>query len=198
MRATSWISGHGSERHASSMAKPPKPARSSALATEVGFNDPLIRLDGARRPFRDLLAVVENEHGLAEAHDHLHVVLDEQHGLARVAQPAHRLQQIVEERAVDAGRRLVEQDQRGIGHEHTHELDELLLTVGEVTRVLAGQPAQPHELQQLAAVALRLGLRAGPAAEALPYPPDPEHGRQRSAPGRFAYRRSPSRVPTTS
>src|SRR5205807_5160905 len=160
MRATSWISGHGSERHASSMAKPPKPARSSALATEVGFNDPLIRLDGARRPFRDLLAVVENEHGLAEAHDHLHVVLDEQHGLARVAQPAHRLQQIVEERAVDAGRRLVEQDQRGIGHEHTHELDELLLTVGEVTRVLAGQPAQSHELQQLAAVALRLGVRA--------------------------------------
>src|SRR6267378_3889426 len=151
MRATSWISGHGSERHASSTAKPPKPARSSALATEVGFNDPLVRLDGARRPFRDLLTVVENEHGLAEAHDHLHVVLDEQHGLARVAQPAHRLQQIVEERAVDAGGRLVEQDQRGIGHEHAYELDELLLAVGEVARVLSGQ---------LAAPALRLRVRA--------------------------------------
>src|SRR5437762_8403823 len=90
MRATSWISGHGSERHASSTAKPPKPARSSALATEVGFNDPLVRLDDTRQPFRDLLAVIENEHGLAETHDHLHVVLDEQHGLARVAQAAHR------------------------------------------------------------------------------------------------------------
>src|SRR5207237_2541394 len=62
--------------------------------------------------------------------------------------------------AVDAGRRLVEQDQRGIGHQHTHELDELLLTVGEVTRVLPGQSAEPHQLQQLAAVALRLGVRA--------------------------------------
>src|SRR6267143_2092864 len=160
MRATSWISGHGSERHASSTARPPKPARSSALATEIGFNDPLVRLDGARRPFRDLLTVVEDEHGLAEAHDHLHVVLDEQHDLARVAQPAHRVQQIVEERAVDAGGRLVEQDQRGIGHEHAYELDELLLAVGEVARVLSGQLAEPHELQQLAAPALRLRVRA--------------------------------------
>src|SRR6267143_2166967 len=160
MRATSWISGHGSERHASSTARPPKPASSSALATEVGFNDSLVRLDGAWRPFRDLLAVVENEHGLAEAHDHLHVVLDEEHGLARVAQPAHRLQEVVEERAVDAGRRLVEEDQRGIRHEHPHELDELLLAVGEVARVLAGQVAEPHEPEQLAPATLRLRVRA--------------------------------------
>src|SRR5260370_8629286 len=90
MRATSWISGHGSERQARSTPKPPKPARSSALATEVGFNDPLVRLDGARRPFRDLLAVVENEHGLAEAHDPLHVVLDEQHGLPPAPHPPPR------------------------------------------------------------------------------------------------------------
>src|SRR5438477_405734 len=131
MRATSWISGHGSERHASSTATPPKPARSSALATEVGFNDPLVRLDDARQPFRDLLAVVENEHGLAEAHDHLHVVLDEQHGLARVAQPAHRLQPLdpgdaVEERrlaravgadeAVDARRLQRQRDVVDGGH----------------------------------------------------------------------------------
>jgi len=74
--------------------------------------------------------------------------------------PAHRLQQIVEERTIDAGRRLVEQDQCGIGHEHTHELDELLLAVGEVARVLPGQPAKTHELQQFAAAALRLGVRA--------------------------------------
>src|SRR6266446_9261869 len=104
MRATSWISGHGSERHASSTARPPKPARSSALATEVGFNDPLVRLDGARRPFRDLLAVVEDEHGLAEAHDHLHVVLDEEDCLAAIALGAHGVEQLVEQGAVDAGR----------------------------------------------------------------------------------------------
>src|SRR2546421_1818120 len=160
MSATSWISGHGSERHASSAANAPKPARRSALATEVGLNDPRVGLDGARRPFGDLLPVIEDEHGLAEAHDHLHVVLDEQHGLAGVAQPAHRVQQVVEERAVDAGRRLVEQDQRGFRHEHTHELDELLLAVGEVARVLAGQAAEPHELEQLAPAALRLRARA--------------------------------------
>src|SRR5207237_6612754 len=103
MRATSWISGHGSERHARSAAKAQKAATSTVLATEIGLNDPLVGLDGARRPFRDLLAVIEHEHGFAEAHDHLHVVLDEQDGLARVAQPADGAEQIVEERPVDAG-----------------------------------------------------------------------------------------------
>src|SRR6266850_6514171 len=159
MSATSWISGHGSERQASSAANAPKPASRSTLAAEIGLNDPLVGLDGARRPFRDLLPVIEDEHRLAETHDHLHVVLDEQHGLACVAQPAHRVQQVVEERAVDARRRLVEQDQRRIGHEHAHELDELLLAVGELARVLAGQLAEPHELQQLAAPPLRLRAR---------------------------------------
>src|SRR2546426_280887 len=61
MSATSWISGHASERHASHAASAPKPASVSALAAEIGLNDPLVRLDGARRPFRDLLAVVEDE-----------------------------------------------------------------------------------------------------------------------------------------
>src|SRR3989454_2369261 len=168
MSATSWISGHASERHASHAASAPKPASVSALAAEIGLNDPLVRLDGARRPFRDLLAVVEDEHGLAEAHHDLHVVLDEEHGLARVAQPAHRLQQVVEERAVDARRRLVEEDERGIRHEHPHELDELLLAVRQVARVLAGQVPEPDEVEQLAPAALRLRARAARDDEQVP------------------------------
>src|SRR5262245_53742426 len=43
----------------------------SKLATEIRFNDALVRLDDARRPLGDLLAVVENEHGLAQAHHDL-------------------------------------------------------------------------------------------------------------------------------
>src|SRR5206468_4379213 len=60
------------------------------------------------------------------------------------------------EGAVHAGRRLVEQDQRRVGHEHAHELDELLLAVGEIAGVLAGQRPQPHEVQELDRKSTRL------------------------------------------
>src|SRR3989442_457981 len=124
-------------------------APSDVLATEVGFNDTLVHLDRARRPLGDLLAVVQHEDGLTEPHDDLHVVLDEQHGLALVSEPAHGVEQVVEERAVHAGRRLVEQDQRGIPHEHANELHQLLLAIGQVSGELALEPLEFDEAQQL-------------------------------------------------
>ena len=36
--------------------------------------------DFGRRAFGDFHAVIQNRDALANAHDHLHVVLDEQHG----------------------------------------------------------------------------------------------------------------------
>src|ERR687888_1188263 len=100
MSTTSWMSGHVRERHASHTATPPKTATAAkatttgALATEVRFNDPLVGLNDARWAFRDLVAVIENEDGLAEAHHDFHIVFDEQHGLAGVTQPCDRLEQI--------------------------------------------------------------------------------------------------------
>src|SRR5262249_56162235 len=116
MRATSWMRGHVSERHTSTTASAPKPATARTLATEIGLNDPLIALDRARWPLGDLFAVIEDEDRLAQPHDHLHVVLDEQHGLAGVAQPGDRVQQIVEQCAVHTGRWLVPHDERRIAH----------------------------------------------------------------------------------
>ncbi|MEX2223253.1 MAG: hypothetical protein WEG40_15790 [Candidatus Rokuibacteriota bacterium] len=49
----------------------------------------------------------------------------------------------------------------GIGHEHADELDELLLAVGEIARVLAGEPLELDELQQLPGPALRLRVPGG-------------------------------------
>src|SRR5713226_7385077 len=112
MIGASWISGQPRERHASVATTTAKAARGTAatLATEVGFNDALVGLDDAGRSLGDLVAVVENEHDLAQPHHDLHVVLHEEHRLALVAGTADSLQQVVEERAVDAGRWLVEQD----------------------------------------------------------------------------------------
>src|SRR5262249_19151306 len=114
MSATSWMTGHASERHARSTVSAPNAATTSTLAAEIGLNDPLIALNGSGRPLRDLVAVIENEHGLAEPHDDFHVVLDQQHRLARVSKARDGVQQIVEQRPIDAGRGLIEQDQRRI------------------------------------------------------------------------------------
>ena len=67
----------------------------AALAAKISFNDALVGLDDARGPFRELFSVIENEHGLAEPHHHFHVVFDQQHGLAAVAQGADGVEQLV-------------------------------------------------------------------------------------------------------
>src|SRR6266540_6443618 len=176
MIGASWINGHPNDNHptypttttnpatTSHAARKPILARASpaqscpggrALPPKVGFDDTLIGLDHARRALGDLLAVVEHEHRVAQAHDDLHVVLDEQDGLALIAQAAYGLEQVVQQCPVHAGRGLVEQDQRGITHEHPHELHELLLAVREVPRILTGQALELDEGQQLAGARFR-------------------------------------------
>src|SRR5881628_52400 len=105
MMGASWISGQPRERHASiatttANATTGTPA---SLPTEVRFNDALVGLDDAGRPLSDLVAVVEDEHNLAQPHHDLHdgAVQHEQHRLALVAEPANGLEQIVEQGAVD-------------------------------------------------------------------------------------------------
>src|SRR5712691_2300763 len=162
MIGASWTNGQPRERHASVATTTASAATGTpaSLATEVGFNDSLVGLDDPGRPLGDLVAVVENEHDLAQPHDDLHVVLHEQHRLALVAEAADGLEQVVEERAVHAGGRLVEQDQRRVAHEHPHELDQLLLAVGEIAGVLAGERLELHEREQLP----RPALGGGPVA----------------------------------
>src|SRR5215813_7430017 len=113
MIGASWINGHGTDSHARCTTTAASAAASShpshgSLAAKVRLDHALVGLDHAGRPFGDLLAVIQHEHGLAEPHDDLHVVLHQQDGPALVPQSAHRLEEIVEQRAVHAGGRLVE------------------------------------------------------------------------------------------
>src|SRR5262249_28485764 len=155
MIGASWMRGQPRERHARTATTTANANTGilASLSAEVRFNHALIGLDDARRTFGDLVAMVEDEHDLAQPHHDLHVVLHQQHRLALVAETAHGVEQVVEEGTVDAGRGLIEQDQRGIAHQHAHELYELLLAIGEIARVLARQLLQLHEGQELAAPA---------------------------------------------
>ena len=64
-----------------------RPQAASAGAPQVGLDDPRVALDLRRRALGDLLAEVEHGDAVGDAHDQAHVVLDQQHGVARVADP---------------------------------------------------------------------------------------------------------------
>jgi hypothetical protein len=119
------------------------------LSSKIGLDDTLVALDPRGRPLGDLLAIVEHENLVAQPHHDLHVVFDDQDGLALVAQAPEHVQQLVEQRAVDPGGRFIEQDQLRIGHQHANELEQLLLAVREVAGVFLAQPLELDEGQQL-------------------------------------------------
>ena len=87
------------------------------VLSEVGFDDPRVVADGVRIALGDELAVFQHPDVLAHAHDHFHVVLDEQDGqvelVADMPDEAHEFGAflrvhpgggLVEEQEVRAGR----------------------------------------------------------------------------------------------
>src|ERR1041384_7273820 len=102
MIGASCTSGQRKDFHVSHATRPPSAhtrslstvrAATSTLASEIGFDDTLVALDRAGWAFRDLVAVIEHEDGLAETHHDFTVVLDEQDRLAGVAEAADRVEE---------------------------------------------------------------------------------------------------------
>lgn len=85
-----------------------------------------------------------------QAHDHAHVVLDDDEGDAELGigarEPVH---EAVDEGGVDARRGLVEQQQARAVHQRHGELEELLLPEGELAREQAPLLVEADELEQL-------------------------------------------------
>src|SRR6266581_985889 len=121
----------------------------SAPPAEVGVEHALVTLDLGGWALGDLDAPVHDEDPLAVVHDDVHVVLDDRDRLAHLLKPVDVVEQVLEQRPVDAGRRLVEQDQVRIGHEGPRELQELLLPVGEAPAVLGAQGREVDERDEL-------------------------------------------------
>src|SRR5258705_1257676 len=82
---------------------------SMGSAAKVGLEDRRVGPDHRRRAFRDQPAAVGHDDVVADAHDHVHVVLDDDEGLALRVELAHERAEAVDQRRVHAARRLVEQ-----------------------------------------------------------------------------------------
>jgi hypothetical protein len=95
--------------------------------------------------------VVEHRDPLADAHHHLHVVLDEEHGEVKlIAEPLDERGHLCRLSRVHPCRGLVEQEQLRLAGQRARQLEATLVAVrqvlGQVGLVAAGQPDQLQEL----------------------------------------------------
>jgi hypothetical protein len=89
---------------------------------QVRFQDGWITSHGAELSFRNFDAVVEHDYALADALNQPHVVLDQQHGDAAVADAADVLHQLALLGRVGAGGRLVEEQELRLGGKRPRDL----------------------------------------------------------------------------
>jgi hypothetical protein len=90
----------------------------------------------------------------------------QQHGLAELGQRADDVPRRAPRRRVEAGRRLVEEDQLGIADEREREVQPARLAARQPAREHALALAQPGQLDDLVDVARR-GVEAGPVRDEL-------------------------------
>src|SRR4051794_1053255 len=89
---------------------------------EIGRDDVLVLLDFGRRALRDELAEIEHGDAIRDVHDETHVVLDQQNGHAPRRDGADQVGQAPGLAPVQAGSRLVEQEQLWFSGKRTRNL----------------------------------------------------------------------------
>ena len=101
------------------------------VRAQVGVDDALVAHDGVRRALGDDLALRHHDDPVGDVADHVHVVLDEQHGHAVLAQVLDVAEQRLGQRRVHPGHRLVEHDHLGADHQRPGHLEQLALAAGQ-------------------------------------------------------------------
>ena len=94
-------------------------------------------------------------------------MLDEQHGDAGVTDLADQLEQVLLLGRVEAGRRLVQAEQLGLGGQRPGDLEPALVAVGQVAGQLVGAVRDPDELAAASGRPAVLLLQACRNAEGL-------------------------------
>ena len=141
-----------------------------ALA-EVGFDDVGIGPDFLRRAVGDFHAVVEHDQVLADAHDELHVVFDEDDGDVAFEDGVDEVDEGLGFAGVHARGRFVEKQELGARGQGAGDLQAALVAVGKARGAGERGIAKPHEIQALhgvvhdAALLGALGARAQHRAE---------------------------------
>ena len=120
------------------------------------------RLTAAGLALGDLLAVVEDDDVVRDAHDHLHVVLHQQDGGAGGGDLGDQVVDLLGLDGVAAGGGLVEEEDAGLQRQRAGDLEPLQRAVGERARLLLGGVAEADAVEEGAGA--RLCGRGGAAA----------------------------------
>src|SRR5690606_30275060 len=152
------------------------PAPGVGSDTKVGLQDSRVGLHDGGGPLGDRPAPVEHDDVVGQAHDHVHVVLDDEERAPLRVELLHESPDAPDEGGVHAARGLVEHDRVRVAHEHARELEQLLLPVGQVARldVLEVVDADAHE-QRARLVDLLRVARPGEQLAHLRAPDRDEH-----------------------
>ena len=127
----------------------------------------------AGMPSAILLAELQHHDAVGDAHDQPHVVLDQQHGVAVVADRADQVHQVVLLGRVEAGGRLVEAQQLRVGGQRAGDLQPALVAVGQVAGAFSARSAMPTNSSSAMPRSIAVSLLA-----AVPRQPEQraEHG----------------------
>ena len=120
------------------------------FASQVRFDNGRIVLDFFRRAACEHFAVVEHVDVVADVHNQVHVVLDDQNGQIPALHDALDDDvQIALFLTVHAGCRLVEQQKARVAGERARDFHEALLAIREASGRRVCKLAQAQELQKL-------------------------------------------------
>ena len=109
---------------------------------QVGGDDLRVLADLGGQPVGDLAAELEHHDPVGDAHHQPHVVLDQQHRVAVVADLADQVHQRGLLARVEPGGRLVEAQQLGLGGQRAGDLQPPLVAVGQVLGLLLAAVAR--------------------------------------------------------
>ena len=141
--------------------------------TQEGIDHALIVAQRLGRAAREQAAVGQAVNVLGQAHDHAHVVLDDEERDAELPVGAlQALDHAVDQRRIDARRRLVEQQHARAHHQRHRKLQQLALADGKLTchqvALAPGYQANPGDRRQAPATRLsrrRSSAHAGEASD---------------------------------
>ena len=120
-----------------------------------------------RSAFGDFLSVVEHSNALADAHDDLHVVLNEKNGEAKFfLRESDKLHELDFFRRIHSGGGFIEQKKLWPGGERAHDLETSLVAVRQRAAGKVALGGQAEDFQEFDDAGLDFAFLAGEPARA--------------------------------
>jgi hypothetical protein len=125
---------------------------------EIGLYDAGIARNLIWCAFEQQRALRHYDDAVAQARDHVDVMLDQDEGYSRLVDLLDSGDQHLEQRGVHTRRRLIEQDHLGVGHHDARKFEQFALSARKYAGGLFCKAAERHKVQKAESLFARLPL----------------------------------------